>query len=61
MAFVSKKCPRCRGCMEYKKFDRLYLYCEFCDRLYYRIPGGELIKKEITDENRYKFGLQSLD
>lgn len=55
---ISKKCPVCNGCMEYKKYEtRLYLYCDLCDTVYHRIPGGELIKKEFTNENRYKFGI----
>ena len=57
MPLVSKKCPKCRGCMEYKRHDKLYLYCDFCGKMYYRIAGGELIEKELTSENRYKFGL----
>ena len=55
---ISKKCPKCRGCMTYKKDEkRPYLYCDFCDKLFYRVPGGKLIEKEISSGYRYKFGL----
>jgi hypothetical protein len=58
MPLVSKKCPACRGCMEYKRYkSKMYLYCDFCDRLFYRIPGAELKEKELTNENRHKFGI----
>jgi len=62
MPLVSKKCPVCRGCMDYKYIRnegkaKPYLYCDFCDKLFLRIAGGKLIEKELTDANRYKFGL----
>lgn len=58
----SKKCPVCNGCMEYKHLTekgktKPYLYCDFCDKLYLRIPGGKLEEKEINDATRYKFGI----
>lgn len=58
---ISKKCPRCRGCMEYKRGDtRLYLYCDFCDKLYYRVPGGKILEKEIDDGLRTELNLRKL-
>ena len=49
MAF--KKCPRCKGCMEYKPVEnRLLYYCDFCRQLYNRIPGGELVKVESVEK-----------
>lgn len=41
---VSKKCPRCNGCMQYLSIvGRSVLYCDFCKRYYTRNPGGELV------------------
>lgn len=40
----TKKCPRCNSCMKYLTlFGRSVLYCDFCDKHYTRIPGGELV------------------
>ena len=53
-----KKCPKCKGCMLYKNYEnKLYLYCDFCDKLYHRVAGGKLIEKELLDVDRYKFGI----
>ena len=46
-----KRCPRCKGCMEYKPVQNyLFYYCDFCKQYYYRQPGGELVKVDNVEE-----------
>lgn len=55
---VSRRCPICRGCMQYKNYEnKIYIYCDFCDKLYNRVAGGKLIEKEFLNEDRYKYGI----
>ena len=55
---VSRRCQICRGCMQYKNYEnKIYLYCDFCDKLYNRVAGGKLIEKEFLNVDRYKYGI----
>ena len=49
-----KKCPVCRGCMEYKPEGGVpFLWCELCQQTYVRIPGGKLIQVDNVQEFLY--------
>jgi hypothetical protein len=51
---ISKKCPECKGCMEYQVEEGLpFLWCDLCQKTYIRVPGGELTLVDNREEMVY--------
>lgn len=54
MGAISKKCPVCRGCMEYQMEGGIpFLWCDLCQTNYVRIPGGVLTLVDNREEMVY--------
>lgn len=56
---MNKKCPICNGCMsdgyvEVNNANRLYYYCDFCDRYFKAVPGNTLEQLNASEMVAYR-------